>query len=67
MSLEMQLYDALLLALQDYIVPIQRNAQALARLDCLLCFAHNAVQFKYRRPEVTGVLSISISKKAATL
>jgi DNA mismatch repair protein MutS len=62
LSLEMQLYDALLLALQEYIVPIQRNAQALARLDCLLCFAHNAVQFKYRRPEVTGSYNIDIKE-----
>lgn len=62
LSLEMQLYDALLLALQEYIVPIQRNAQALARLDCLLCFAHNAVQFKYRRPEVTESYNIDIKE-----
>ncbi|WP_346318642.1 DNA mismatch repair protein MutS [Chitinophaga sp. YIM B06452] len=62
LSLEMQLYDALLLALQEYIVPIQRNAQALARLDCLLCFAHNAVQFKYRRPVVNESYNIDIKE-----
>lgn len=58
--LEMQLYDALLLALQEYIQPIQRDAQALAKLDCLLCFAHNAVQFKYRRPVVNDSYHIDI-------
>lgn len=58
--LEMQLYDALLLALQEYIQPIQRDAQALAKLDCLLCFAHNAVQFKYRRPVVNDAFHIDI-------
>lgn len=58
--LETQLYDALLLALQDYIQPIQRDAQALAKLDCLLCFAHNAVQFKYRRPVVNDSFHIDI-------
>lgn len=58
--LEMQLYDALLLALQEYIQPIQRDAQALAKLDCLLCFAHNAVQFKYRRPVVNDSFHIDI-------
>ncbi|MBO9151087.1 DNA mismatch repair protein MutS [Chitinophaga sp. GCM10012297] len=62
LALEMQLYDALLLALQEYIVPIQRNAQALARLDCLLCFAHNAVQFKYRRPDVNDSHNIDIKE-----
>ncbi|GEP96467.1 DNA mismatch repair protein MutS [Chitinophaga cymbidii] len=58
--LEMQLYDALLLALQEYIQPIQRDAQALAKLDCLLSFAHNAVQFKYRRPVVNDSYHIDI-------
>ncbi|RPD40977.1 DNA mismatch repair protein MutS [Chitinophaga barathri] len=62
LALEMRLYDALLLALQDYIVPIQRDAQALARLDCLLCFAHNAVQFKYRRPNVTDSHHLDIKE-----
>lgn len=60
--LEMQLYDALLLALQDYIQPIQRDAQALAKLDCLLCFASNAVQFKYRRPVVNDSFHIDIKE-----
>ncbi|RPE09449.1 DNA mismatch repair protein MutS [Chitinophaga lutea] len=60
LALEMQLYDALLATLQDFIQPVQRNAQALARLDCLLCFAHNAVQFKYRRPQVTEAYHIDI-------
>lgn len=58
--LEIQLYDALLAALQEFIVPIQRDAQALAQLDCLLCFAHNAVQFKYRRPVVNDSYNIDI-------
>ncbi len=53
LALEIQLFDELLLALQDYIVPVQQNAQALARMDCLLCFAANALQYKYRRPVLT--------------
>lgn len=53
LALENQLFDALLQALQDFIAPIQQNAQMLARLDCLLCFAHNAVQYKYRRPTLS--------------
>ncbi len=62
MALEIQLYDALILALQEYIQPVQRNAHALARLDCLLCFAHNAVQFKYRRPVVNDSYQINITE-----
>ncbi|WP_109698460.1 DNA mismatch repair protein MutS [Chitinophaga deserti] len=62
MALEIQLYDALILELQEYIVPVQRNAQALARIDCLLCFAHNALQFKYRRPVVNDSYHIDIKE-----
>lgn len=62
MALEIQLYDALILALQEFIVPVQRNAQALARLDCLHCFAHNAVQFKYRRPVVNDSFQLNITE-----
>ncbi|WP_341840952.1 DNA mismatch repair protein MutS [Chitinophaga caseinilytica] len=62
MALEIQLYDALILALQEFIVPVQRNAQALARLDCLHCFAHNAVQFKYRRPVVNDGFQLNITE-----
>ncbi|WP_341835109.1 DNA mismatch repair protein MutS [Chitinophaga pollutisoli] len=62
MALEIQLYDALILALQEYILPVQRNAQALARLDCLLCYAYNAVQYKYRRPVVNDNYHINITE-----
>jgi DNA mismatch repair protein MutS len=39
--------------LQEYIAPIQLNANWIAQLDCILCFANNAIQFKYRRPNVS--------------
>ncbi|MGX5819605.1 DNA mismatch repair protein MutS [Chitinophaga lutea] len=61
LSLEMQLYDGLLQELQKYIQPVQRDAQALAQLDCLLCFAHNAVQFKYRRPAMNEGFHLNIT------
>jgi DNA mismatch repair protein MutS len=53
LALEAQLFEALLSALQPFIQPIQQNAQLMARLDCLLSFATNAIQFKYRRPAIT--------------
>lgn len=62
LTLELQLFDALLQVLQDFIAPIQQNAQMLARLDCLLCFAHNAVQFKYRRPVITEDYQLDIKE-----
>ncbi len=52
LAIELELYDALLLALQDYIAPIQVNANILATLDCLICFAENAIQFGYKKPEL---------------
>jgi DNA mismatch repair protein MutS len=52
LAIEMGLYDKLLLALQDYIAPIQVNGNILATLDCLACFAENAIQFNYKKPEL---------------
>jgi DNA mismatch repair protein MutS len=62
LSLEVKLFDELLLALQPYIQPIQQNAQILGRIDCLLSFATNAIQFKYRRPLITEGFNIDIKE-----
>jgi DNA mismatch repair protein MutS len=60
LTLEMQIYDQLLLDLQEYINPIQLNANLIAQLDCVLCFAHNAIKYKYRRPEVSDSANLWI-------
>jgi len=60
LTLELQIYDALLLELHEYITPIQLNAGLIAQLDCITCFAKNAIQFKYRRPEVTEEYTLYI-------
>lgn len=52
LRIEQELYDALLSALQDYIAPMQVNGNILAISDCLICFANNALQFKYKRPKL---------------
>ncbi|CAN5446532.1 DNA mismatch repair protein MutS [soil metagenome] len=49
-ALEQQLYDSLLLELQDYLAALQLNGQILAIIDCLGCFANNALQYNYRKP-----------------
>jgi len=51
-SLETVLYNNLVLSLNDYIQPIQLNAQLVARLDCLLSFAFTAQKNNYVRPEI---------------
>jgi len=50
LSLETGLYEQLVTALQEYIAPMQVNGQVLAELDCLLCFAGNALQYNYKKP-----------------
>ncbi len=52
LAIEMDLYDKLLLALQDFIAPIQVNGNILATIDCLLCFAENAILFGYKKPDM---------------
>ncbi len=50
--LEMQLFEQLLNELQHYLQPLQTNGHILAIMDCLLCFAGNALQYNYKRPLV---------------
>ena len=52
LAIELELYDQLLQSLQPYIAAIQINAQLLAQIDCLTCFAENALQYQYKKPEV---------------
>ena len=58
--LEAQLFEQLLVALAEYIQPIQYNAQLIARLDCLQSFATLAIASNYCRPELgdNGVIDI---------
>jgi DNA mismatch repair protein MutS len=51
-AIEIALFDSLLSTLQNYIAVIQLNAQIIAQLDCLCCFAHNAIQLNYCKPSI---------------
>lgn len=62
LAIETELYDKLLLELQDFIAPIQVNGNILAILDCLLCFANNAVQFNYKKPEIHDGLELELKE-----
>jgi DNA mismatch repair protein MutS len=53
LSIELLIYDRLLVALQDYIAQMQVNSRVLATLDCLLCFAGNAIHHNYKKPEIS--------------
>jgi DNA mismatch repair protein MutS len=50
LQLELQLYESLLNELFDYLAPVQANGNLVANLDCMCCFAHNAIQFRYKKP-----------------
>lgn len=51
-QIEQQIFQELLNELQDYISPMQVNGQVMAILDCLICFANNAIHFNYKKPEL---------------
>ncbi|WP_290791970.1 DNA mismatch repair protein MutS [Flavihumibacter sp. UBA7668] len=53
LALEFALFESLLNELQDFLSPIQTNGNILAILDCLICFASNAVHFGYKKPVIT--------------
>lgn len=61
LAIELDLFDKLLLALQDYIAPIQVNGNILATLDCLICFAENAIQFNYKKPILHEGFELSLT------
>ncbi|MFT3910659.1 MAG: DNA mismatch repair protein MutS [Ferruginibacter sp.] len=50
LQIEQQLFQELLNELQDYIAPMQVNGSVMAILDCMCCFANNAIQFNYKKP-----------------
>jgi DNA mismatch repair protein MutS len=58
--LEQNIFEQLLNELQDYIAPMQLNGHVLAVLDCLIGFAQNALQFKYKRPVLHNGLELDL-------
>ena len=52
LSLEAQLFNDLVQAIQQFISQIQTNAALLARIDCLLSFAKTAEEHRYIRPVI---------------
>ncbi|MBS1655250.1 MAG: DNA mismatch repair protein MutS, partial [Bacteroidetes bacterium] len=52
LQIELQVYESLLNELFDYLQPIQTNGHVLAILDVLTCFAYNAIQYNYKKPQL---------------
>jgi DNA mismatch repair protein MutS len=59
-AIESELYDKLLIELQDYIASIQVNGNILAILDCIICFAENALHFNYKKPELHEGVELNV-------
>lgn len=62
LQIELELYDKLLLELQDYIAPMQVNGNILAILDCLTCFANNALQYSYKKPQLHDGVALELKE-----
>ena len=60
LSLETELYNALMAAVAEFIPAIQLNANLLARLDCLLGFSVLAAENKYVCPVIDEAYSLEI-------
>ncbi len=52
LKIELELFEALLNELNDYLAPVQINGNLLAIQDCLCCFANNAIQYQYKKPQI---------------
>lgn len=52
LRIELEIFEKLLNELQDYIAPMQVNGNALAIIDCMICFANNALAYHYKKPEL---------------
>lgn len=60
LQLEDRLFRELVIAVAEYVEPIQVNANVIGRIDCLLCFAVIARQYRYVRPEINDTFVLDI-------
>jgi DNA mismatch repair protein MutS len=60
LAIEQRLFAALVLSLSEWVVPVQKNANLLGQLDCLIGFAKLAHQQSYVRPHVNDSHIIDI-------
>ena len=60
--LESRLYQELVLAMADYITPIQFDAFLISQLDCMLSFAKVAIANNYTKPIISEDLTIDIKE-----
>src|SRR5690606_18779102 len=61
-AIELRLYEQLIEKLQTALGPMQSNASAIAKIDCLLSFASAAIQHRYVCPTITEDGTINITQ-----
>ncbi|HMV25001.1 MAG TPA: DNA mismatch repair protein MutS, partial [Saprospiraceae bacterium] len=61
-ELEEKLFLELVEEIQQYIMPVQHNAQVIAKLDCILSFARVARKNRYVKPVINDSLLIDIKE-----
>ena len=61
-ALETQLYTDLVLAILEFIPPIQLNSSLIARLDCLQSFAVISVENNYTRPDLNDSRILEVTE-----
>lgn len=59
-ALEQRLYEVLIDKIQSALGSMQQNAQAIARIDCIMSLAHLAQQHKYCKPQLTDGHELNI-------
>jgi DNA mismatch repair protein MutS len=62
LQIEWQVYESLLNELMDYLAPVQNNGNILAIMDCISCFAYNAIQYQYKKPQLHDGNELSIKE-----
>ena len=60
LHLEQQLFEQLVVWMQEYIQDVQENARLVARLDCLCGFAQLARENQYVAPRMTDATDLNI-------
>ncbi len=50
LQIEIRLYEELVEELAGSLAPMQTNGSVTAILDCICCFAVNAIQYQYKKP-----------------
>jgi len=59
-TLETRLFSELVMAVADYVAPMQYNAALIAKMDCLISFAKISIENNYTRPELKDDFVINI-------